>query len=89
MLTQKDAQGNWSVNGIRWDEIRPGNVITEEMVGALYGALWKLKDYEDTGLEPDEVDYMQFKAARRQETDISELSEAISRQARKTQETYT
>lgn len=61
MLTRKDKQGNWMVNGVKWDELRPGNVISEEMSVALYGALLKLKDYEDTGLEPGEVDDMQFK----------------------------
>ena len=61
MLTKRDANGNWTVSGIKWCDMRPGHVITEEMYRALYGALYKLKDYEDTGLEPDEVDDMQFR----------------------------
>ena len=31
-------------------------MITKEIWEKLYGALWKLKDYEDTGLSPEEVE---------------------------------
>ena len=44
-LTKKLLNGNWNVNGCPWDKI-PGEI---------YGALCKLKDYEDTGLTPDEI----------------------------------
>lgn len=54
-LTVKDAQGNWALKGVRWEELRKGQVITEELRERLYGALWKLMKYEDTGLEPEEV----------------------------------
>ena len=33
-------------------------MITEQVWEKLYGALWKLKDYEDTGLCPDEIGRM-------------------------------
>lgn len=33
-----------------------GFVITEEICRKLYGALYKLKDYEDTGLSPADVE---------------------------------
>ncbi len=55
-LTQSDAQGNWSLKGIRWNQLHVGNAITKEMSDALYGALAKLKDYEEIGLSPDEVE---------------------------------
>ena len=55
-LTVKDAQGNWALKGVRWEELRKGQVITEELRERLYGALWKLMKYEDTGLEPNEVE---------------------------------
>lgn len=32
-----------------WKQIAPGAEITDEVWRKLYGALWKLKDYEDTG----------------------------------------
>ena len=55
-LTVKDAQGNWALKGVRWEDLREGKTITKEMWERLYGALWKLMEYEDTGLEPDEVE---------------------------------
>lgn len=54
-LTQKDEQGNWCLKGMRWADFRPGKVITEEMYGRLYGALWKLMEYEDTEIDPSGV----------------------------------
>ena len=54
-LTVKDAQGNWALKGVRWEDLREGKVITKEMWERLYGALWRLMEYEDTGLEPAEV----------------------------------
>ena len=55
-LTVKDAQGNWALKGVRWEDLREGKVITKEMRERLYGALWKLIQYENIGLEPDEVE---------------------------------
>lgn len=45
-ITWKTPDGRWGVENISWDEIDH----------RLYGALWKLKDYEDTGLSPDEAE---------------------------------
>ena len=33
-----------------------GHVITKDMSQKIYGALAKLKDYEETGLDPGEVE---------------------------------
>ena len=33
-------------------------------MGKLYGALWKLKDYEDTGVSPDEIERMKTEGER-------------------------
>lgn len=55
-LTQKDGKGNWGLKGVPWGSLREGMAITKEIQQALYGALYKLKDYEDTGLSPDEVE---------------------------------
>ena len=57
-LTQKDEQGNWSLKAVPWERLREGQVITKELWERLYGALWKLMEYEDTGLSPEEVEQL-------------------------------
>ena len=57
-LTQKDEQGNWILRGALWESLREGQVITKELWERLYGALWKLMEYEDTGLSPEEVEQL-------------------------------
>lgn len=54
-LTEKDDQGNWCLKGVRWEQLRAGQVITKDVSERLYGALCKLKDYEDTGCSPDGI----------------------------------
>lgn len=53
-LTQKDEQGNWCLRGVSWDELNSGKISVKSRE-ILYGALCKLKDYKDTGLNPDGV----------------------------------
>lgn len=55
-LTEKTDSGSWCLRDVPWDQLKPGAVITEKTWEKLYGALWKLKDYEDTGLSPEEVE---------------------------------
>lgn len=55
-LTEKDDQGNWHLKGVRWEQLNEGQVITGELREKLYGALWKLMEYEDTGMDPEEVE---------------------------------
>ena len=55
-LTQKDEQGNWCLEGVPWEQLHEGQVITKELRERLYGALWKLMEYEDTGLTPEEME---------------------------------
>lgn len=55
-LTEKEPSGNWKLKGVEWDQLHAGFVITEEICRKLYGALYKLKDYEDTGLSPADVE---------------------------------
>ena len=55
-LTEKDDRGNWCLKGIRWEQLHEGQVITGELRKKLYGALWKLMEYEDTGMTPEEVE---------------------------------
>lgn len=54
-LTARVGCGRWVLNGMDWGELQEGRVITPEMREYLYGALCKLKDYEDTGLSPAQV----------------------------------
>lgn len=54
----KDDCGNWSLAGVRWNDIRPGSRITKDVDSKLYAALWKLMEYEESELDPDEVDRM-------------------------------
>ena len=55
-LTEKDDQGNWRLKGVRWAQLHEGQVITGELREKLYGALCKLMEYEDTGMDPEEVE---------------------------------
>lgn len=55
-LTQKDEQGNWCLKGVSWEQLHEGQVITKPLRERLYGALWKLMEYEDTGLTPEEAE---------------------------------
>ena len=38
--------------------MKPGTVLTRKTWEKLYGALWKLKDYENTGKSPEEIECM-------------------------------
>ena len=55
-LTEKDDLGNWGLKGLRWQQLYVGQAIAQEVQEKLYGALCKLKDYEETGLNPEEVE---------------------------------
>lgn len=44
-ITGETPEGKWGVENIAWDEIDH----------RLYGAMCKLKAYEDTGLSPDDL----------------------------------
>jgi len=55
-LTQKNEQGNWWVKGLLWKDLNIGTPITKKTHEKLYGCLYKLMKYEETGLSPDEVE---------------------------------
>ncbi|MDE6781625.1 MAG: hypothetical protein K2J40_09220 [Ruminococcus sp.] len=46
MLTEINSDGTWSCHGVDLNEVK----------GNLYGALCKLRDYEKSGFEPDDLD---------------------------------
>lgn len=54
-LIQKEESGKWQVNGIPWEKLQKGEAITEDVSQRLYGCLCKLKDYEDTGMSPQQM----------------------------------
>lgn len=54
-LTQKDDSGNWSLKGLPWKDTYAGQVITRNTEEKIYGALCKLRDYEESGLDPEQV----------------------------------
>ena len=64
-LTHKDSNGKWCLKGVPWEKLHAGECITDEIRERLYGALFKLMRYEDTGLAPDEiVDLNNFKKSQ-------------------------
>ena len=57
-LTEKDAQGNWCLKDVPWSALRPGAEVSRKIYEKLYVALWKLMEYEDTGLSPERIHKM-------------------------------
>lgn len=55
-LIESDQCGNWRLKGVKWDDLYEGKVITENTYQKLYAALCKLKEYEDTGLSPEQLE---------------------------------
>lgn len=81
-LVEKRDSGSWGLKGVDWKQIAPGAKITDEVWRKLYGALYKLKDYEDTGLMPDEIDKLNAEMqeqARAMPERIAKLSDEIER----------
>ena len=54
-LTENDGSGNWQLKGVSWQQLYIGQPLTKEVQERLYGALFKLMEYENSGLTPDEV----------------------------------
>lgn len=78
-LTEKDDQGNWHLKGVCWEQLHEGQVITGELREKLYGALWKLMEYEDTGVDPEEVEEL----LNFEKTDSYRLLEKLNAEERK------
>lgn len=75
-LTEKDEQGNWALKGVPWKSLHEGQVITKDVQERLYGALWKLMEYEDIGLSPQDVEYALEDAAEEMKS-ISEWKQIL------------
>lgn len=56
LLIEKDDLGNWCVKGLPWQYLYVGQMITQEVYEKIFGCLWKLMLYEDTGLTPEQVE---------------------------------
>lgn len=54
-LTECDKIGNWELKGVPWKDLNKGSVITDDILKKLYGALYKLMKYENTGLTPEKL----------------------------------
>ena len=54
-LTECDKQGNWCLKGLPWEDLHEGQPMKKNTWEKVYGALCKLKDYENTDLSPEEV----------------------------------
>lgn len=54
-LIQTDDLGNWSLKGVSWKDLYSGNEITTNTEERIYAALCKLKDYEESGFTPEQV----------------------------------
>ena len=55
-LTEVKKNGEWALKGVKWKKLCTGKKITLKVREKLYGALCKLRDYENTGLSPEDVE---------------------------------
>lgn len=81
-LTEKRDNGSWKLKGVDWKQIAPDAKITDEVWWKLYEALWKLKDYEDTGVDPDGIRQLNAETqeqARQMLERVAKLSDEIER----------
>lgn len=84
-LTEKRDNGSWKLKGVDWKQIAPDAKITDEVWWKLYKALWKLKDYEDTGVDPDGIRQLNAETqeqARQMLERVAKLSDEIERMKR-------
>lgn len=58
-LIERDGQGNWNVRGLPWAQMQAGKTVTYGIWEKLYGCLFKLMQYERTGLTPEQVEKLQ------------------------------
>lgn len=55
-LTERDKKGSWALKGVDWQQLHIGQPITKELQQKLHGALFKLMQYENTELSPEQVE---------------------------------
>jgi hypothetical protein len=77
-LTDKDDCGNWCLKGVQWAKLHVNAVMDKGTSELLYGALCKLLRYEETGMDPNEVE--KLKSSTRETEDLlTKLNEEQSR----------
>lgn len=54
-LIERDESGFWSLKGVNWRKLQEGATVTKTASQSIYGALAKLRDYEASGMDPDQV----------------------------------
>lgn len=57
-LIERVETGTGKANGLVWDQIQPGQVITVDVSKRLHEMICELCDYEATGLDPREVEQL-------------------------------
>lgn len=80
-LTENRDDGIWGLK-VDWKQITSGTNAADEVGRKLYEALYKLKDYEDTGLMPDEIGKLNAETqeqARQMLERVTRLSDEIER----------
>lgn len=81
-LTEKKDSGHWCLRDVPWSDLKPGVVLSEKTWEKLYGALWKLKDYENTRVDPDGIRQLNAETqeqARQMLERVARLSDEIER----------
>lgn len=58
-LIEKDGS-RWQLKNVPWEALGEGKIITKDASERIYGALCKLKDYEDTEKTPDEIEWLKY-----------------------------
>lgn len=59
-LTERYERGRWRLRNVPWRDLNEGQTITKNVNERIYGALCKLKDYEDTEKSPDEIELLKY-----------------------------
>lgn len=58
-LTEKEGS-SWHLKNVPWKSLGEGQIISKDVSERVYGALCKLKDYEDTEKAPDEIGLLKY-----------------------------
>ncbi|MBS6195461.1 MAG: hypothetical protein KH828_07770 [Clostridiales bacterium] len=53
-LTENHEHEKWCLRGLNWFELNEGR-LSVKSIQLIYGALCKLRDYENTGMTPEEI----------------------------------
>jgi hypothetical protein len=77
-LTERDQHGNWRINGLPWEKLHTGEIVTQEMGEKIYGALAKLKVYEDLELTPEQIRELD-ELYRKKCEEVAKLDKELSR----------